>query len=181
MAIRSFRDIPLTYEKRTLIICDIDDTLLKWEKTLQTFYNQSLVLFSTSGHTGDRLHVLAKTYAVQLYNTYRQKILPTATDGPGFTDLMQRIMLIPGSEIIFLTARSDCNDITRQDFANIGLRYDQFKVYYTANNISKGEYIQQKINVAAFDHVIFIDDLMENILSVNRFCPTIECYRFLST
>lgn len=181
MAIRSFRDIPLTYEKRTLIICDIDDTLIKWEKTLQSFYNQSLVLFSTSGTTGNTLHLLAKRYAIQLYNTYRQKVPPTPTDPQGFIDLMQRITLIPGSEIIFLTARTDCDNITRQDFATIGLRYDQFKVYFTANQISKGEYIQQKINAALFDHVIFIDDLMENIISVNRFCPTIECYRFLST
>ena len=180
MAIRSFRDIPLTYEKRTLIICDIDDTLLKWEKTIQTFYNQSLILFSTSGNTGDKLHTLAKTYAIQLYNQYRKIIPPTPTDAPGFLDLMQRISLIPGSEIMFLTARTDIDDITRQDFYSLGLRYEQFKVHFTENQISKGEYIQKKIDVSGFDHVIFIDDLMENILSVNQFYPKIQCYRFLS-
>lgn len=180
MAIRSFRDIPLSYEKRTLILCDIDDTLMKWDKTPQTFYNQGLIIFSAVGRTGPSLHSSAESYARVMFHRYRQTEPPTPTDSTGFTDLIQRISLIPGSEIMFLTARADFDNITRRDFSNIGLHYDQFKVHFTGNQITKGDYIEKKIDLSPFDKVIFIDDLVENLMSVHRICPTVECYRFLS-
>jgi hypothetical protein len=79
---------------------------------------------------------------------------------------------------VFLTARGggELADWTRRDFDCLGLIYDPSGVFYTGNAMTKGEYIQNHIPLEGFEKVIFIDDLQENIDSVSRHFPNIQCY-----
>jgi hypothetical protein len=181
MAIRSFRDIPICGGKRTLILCDIDETLIKWDKTPYDFYNQALLMMRRTGLTSNEVsqEAFAESFARQLYHHYRQNSPPIPTDRAGFESLMFRVSLNPGSEIMFLTARGNVNGITRKDLERIGLDPDKFEIHFTANRISKGEYIKEKIDLTIFDDVFFIDDLRENIQSVVEHCPTVKCFQFV--
>jgi hypothetical protein len=86
--------------------------------------------------------------------------------------------LSPSSRLAFLTARAggELADWTRRDFESLGLIYDASGVFYTGNKTTKGKFIQNNIPLEGFEKVIFIDDLQENIDSVLRHFPDIQCY-----
>lgn len=148
--IKSFSEIKIN--KNTLIICDIDDTLL--------YTNKSTNLLTIL--CGDCLPVV--------YHT----------DNLGFQELLKNIKNTE-SHICFLTARvnsTNCKKITKIDFNDIGLNYDDYNVYH-CGPIPKGEYIKKNISYDEYDEVIFIDDLDKNINNVIvNFGLKIKCYKF---
>lgn len=172
MEIRSFREVVIT-PQRTLILCDIDDTLLKWDRTLESCIVEAISLFPNESEDFQR------RFGYNIWVTYREIAPPIWTDERGFVDMLGR--LSPCSRLAFLTARAggECAEWTRRDFASLGLTYDPSGVFYTGNTMTKGEYIENHIPLEGFEHVIFIDDLQENIDSVSANFPQIQCYRWL--
>ena len=169
--ISSFREIDLVEGKRTLILCDIDETLLTWDKKSSDFYNE---VSKTNINTSTMKLILL---AHSQYTTYRCTVPPKATDIEGFCDLLSRNSTTPGSKLMFLTARTASHH-TADDFKHLGLEYKYFDVHYTANKISKGEYIKRYINLSKYDDVIFIDDQPNYIHSVLLEVPVVRCYLF---
>ena len=172
MEIRSFREVVIT-PQRTLILCDIDDTLLKWDRTLESCIVEAISLFPNESEDFQR------RFGYNIWVTYREIVPPIWTDERGFVDMLGR--LSPCSRLAFLTARAggECAEWTRRDFASLGLTYDPSGVFYTGNTMTKGKYIENHIPLEGFEHVIFIDDLQENIDSVSANFPQIQCYRWL--
>lgn len=117
-------------------------------------------------------------YAESCWKFYREMVSPILTDGPGFVELIKRMN--SDSKIAFLTARTggEFAKYTERDFQKLNIPYEPKSVFYTNNVISKGEYIKRYIKIDEFDQVIFIDDLEENHITVKKFCPRIECYKF---
>ena len=169
--IRSFHEIVLT-PKRTLIICDIDDTLMKLDRTPEMCQAESIAFFPKASPE------FQYTYGCNLWLAYRKSVSPQWTDCPGFADMIGR--LSADSRLVFLTARSGgvSEYWTRRDFACLGLPYDESGVFYTGNLISKGEFIRRFIPLEGFEHVVFIDDLLGNLETVATIFPRIQCYRF---
>jgi hypothetical protein len=67
---------------------------------------------------------------------------------------------------------------TRNDLEDIGISTN-YRVYYTSNIISKGDYIMENIDLTPYENVIFIDDKIENIDSVGLRFPKIITYQFI--
>jgi hypothetical protein len=76
-----------------------------------------------------------KTTARNIFDEYRQFHKPIHCDYAGFVDLLKRVHEL-GGELQFLTARNkQSTAYTRLQFDQIGLKYDDYRVNYTGNNI----------------------------------------------
>jgi hypothetical protein len=173
--ISTFNKIVLDNPK-TLVICDIDNTLLYWDKNTYDFYE--MIREDSFDFTQQEI----EKEALSMLNIYKVINTPKITDLNGFNNLIKKIKLFHNSKIIFLTARNcnitNDNKFTRKNFESIGLNYDDFSIHYTNNNISKGDYIQKNINLEKYNEVIFIDDYECNIKSVKDIFSFINCYKF---
>jgi hypothetical protein len=174
--ISSFNDVIIRKEK-TLILCDIDDTVISYDKNFDFFYNS--IKTTPNMHIQLYNEVQLQQYAYIKYVDYRRKNKPTHCDYNGFK-YMESILKNTGGEIMFLTARDAFSSvITRNQFTQIGLNYDDYKVHYTSSKVNKGYYINKHIDTTKYNDIIFIDDLPVNIETVSLLCPEITCYRFL--
>jgi hypothetical protein len=170
--ISSFREINIDQTKPTLILCDIDETLLTWKKDEAFFFNQMSKRYSNIND--HQLVMLARNEFMQ----YRSTVPPTPTDIEGFREMVQTLGLHPISKCMFLTARSASHH-TPIDFEDIGIDYKAFDVHYTANQITKGQYIKKYIDLSPYQDVIFIDDNMEYLHSVLIEELGIRCFKFV--
>jgi hypothetical protein len=173
--ISSFNEIKLE-NPNTLVICDIDNTLIYWDKKKEDFYQ--IIQEDFSYFTPEKIEKEATDY----FDEYVTINPPKITDSEGFDNLIQKIKLLHGSNLIFLTARysniSNNNIFTRMNFESIGLNYDDFTVHYTNNKISKGKYIFRNIELKKYNEIIFIDDYEPFIKSVKDILPFVNCYKF---
>jgi hypothetical protein len=169
--ILTFNDIEINLHN-TLIICDIDDTILYYEKNLDHFID---IVKKDFSHFNQK-EILQE--AISYYNFYRNFNKPLHTDFNGFSNLLYKIKNF-NSKLIFLTARTSNSIITTSnDFKSIGINYNDFNIYYTNNKISKGDYIKNFIDINKYNQIIFIDDNNEYINSVHDLFPNIICYLF---
>jgi len=171
--ISSFNEILLKPNLKPLIICDIDDTIMFFDKEFDDFFNMIREDFPH-----EPIRWIQKE-AIDLHNMYKHINKPKHTDFDGFKQLVENVNKL-GGKIIFLTARHEkyIKD-TKLDFQQIGLNYDDFRVYYTNNEMSKGEFIFNKVDfLTPYETVIFIDDRDTSINSVLEWLPYIDCYKF---
>jgi hypothetical protein len=104
---------------------------------------------------------------------------PVATDYDGFQRLLTNIQEKNG-KMIYLTARnSNTLNITKKQFEEIGLIYDEENTYYTNNTIQKGEFLEEVLEIDKKTPIIFIDDLDENLNNVFDKYPNSKCYKFI--
>ena len=187
--ISSFREVELR-RKKPLVLCDIDDTVIGYDKTYDFFYKQLLATAQTKNNVPAKMTSIfniannhnndyeLKHEAEQMYNYYRMLNKPKHCDYVGFMDLVERVKQIDG-ELQFLTARSRESAFhTRNQFKEIGLNYDDYRVHYTGGGMTKGMYISRYFNVNMYGEVLFIDDLDSFIDSVVSTCPSVRCYKF---
>lgn len=169
--INTFNDVEISFVK-TLVICDIDKTILYYEKDIQDF--MKIIEEDFPDFTQRQIIDDAQT----MFNIYCHLHQPLHTDFDGFTNMMTKLKDLRG-HLLFLTARSKSSLIkTTKDFKNIGLKYDEYEIHYTENKISKGQYIEKYINIKDYNEVIFIDDYESYIKSVSDIFPQIKCYLF---
>jgi hypothetical protein len=174
--INSFDQIPIDLPN-TLVICDIDDTLLHFPGLTSEKYKEILEYFN-SINTDQKI-------ALNNANNYWFKIfyqtVPIHTDKNGFSRLLSRLDAKSGG-LCFLTARPGHQsniEFTRSNFYSLNLNYDVFKIYYSWT-IPKGEFIKNQINLTDYTNIIFIDDMEYNLLNVNsHFGSQIKCYKFV--
>ena len=172
--INTFDDVELTKEK-PLIICDIDNTILHHGVKIDHFIKmikEDKRIFFFNEQT-----ILQQ--AQTLLNYHCCIVKAEHTDEEGFNKLLNNIKLLNGN-IIFLTSRTSLyNQYTKKHFNDIGLNYNDYKVHYTNNTISKGDYIKNNINTSQWNEGIFIDDLDFNLISVFNYRSDIKCYKFV--
>lgn len=172
--IKSFSEIPID-NKKTLIICDIDDTVLTVGRSINYFNELAERDLPRSSP------YLRENYAMGVYALYRRYVLPSHTDLSGFQKMISQLEENTESSFVFLTARSLHELVvqqTRKDLEHIGIS-SNYRVYYTSNIISKGDYIMENIDLTPYEKVIFIDDKIENIDSVALRFPKIITYQFI--
>lgn len=168
--INTFNDISIN--EGTLVICDIDDTLLYYERNLSYFYKKIKATFPEL--TEDEVLCCATT----MYGTYIRNRKPSHTDYDGFINLMKRVIQTD-SKLIFLTSRNECSiNQTKQEFKDIEISYQYYNVYYTNNQKTKGEYLRDNIDMDGINDIVMIDDLNMNLKSVKQYFPNAKCYLF---
>ncbi len=171
--INSFDSIDIT-NKNTLVICDIDDTVIHFQKSVYYFYEKLKNMFMNDFSNKELIHITNLIYE-------RHKIIytPTHTDITGFYRMTRKLEDLCGN-FIFLTARNIKSDeTTKKDLLNILINPLKFPIHYTNNEISKGEYIHKYIDLDGVSDIIFIDDLDENLTSFNSFFPKSKYYKFI--
>lgn len=169
--INSFDSINIT-KQNTLVICDIDNTLLYWKKkSSELYYLVDEMYPECSPEEKER-------QANSFLNMYKNINPPTHTDLEGFDRLVKRIENM-SSQLVFLTARQKISEkFTKKNLNSIGIDPDKYPIHYTDNFITKGEYIKNFIETDKYSEIIFIDDYDSYILSVLHLFPTIICYKF---
>jgi hypothetical protein len=170
--ISSFNDIKIT-KNNTLILCDIDNTVLHYpecnNKCLEIMKDLKNDL--TEEEFNRDLNIFCNYY----------KILnkPIHTDYDGFINMVNKIKE-SNSKLLFLTARNKSfHNKTKEQLLHVGISCDDNDILYTDNIITKGEYIQNNININEWNEIIFIDDYLSYIKSVNDIFPNIICYNFI--
>lgn len=169
--INSFKTVVFNETKRPLVICDIDDTFLRPSED-PSYYND-----------------LCKTAIIPPWEMdYEVKcMMRTAmnmgfikqTDFEGFNTMLENINRLNG-KLIFLTARGSLyHEKTVRDLSICGLKNpEKYEIYYTNNQITKGEFIKKYNLLNGYEHISFIDDLSDAIKSVINIYPNINCYLF---
>ena len=170
--IYSFDEIIIA-KNNPLILCDIDDTILRFNYNLVHFYNEAKILYPKASDNELFNRANNDFYIYRILNR------PFHTDLDGFNNLCERTQQVNG-ELMFITARSHfAEDTTKKQFKTIGIDYNKFKIHYLSNTISKGDYIKKNINLEGREEIIFIDDQDYNLDNVKNILPQIKCYKFV--
>ena len=174
--IHKFSDIEIE-EGKTLVLCDIDDTLLHhpflnpcWTKLITECFTEKLRL-----ETRRRSRTAGAAIANEYIVSSIQDIPIKHTDESGFFDLVKKI-----DALEFITARTPySSEFTKSNLQSIGVDPNLYKIHF-AGNIPKGEYIQDRIDLSSYDSVLFIDDLNHNLENVFSyvFHPGLKLYKF---
>ena len=176
--INTFRDIEINPDFKTLVICDIDNTVIKCKINFNYFFHEVKLCFP------DYTHEMLIKEACDMQQVYNQIFGFEHTDLEGFNKLLEKINTSKSnSQLVFLTARKkQTENFTITNFKSVGLNYDNFITYYTDNVKIKGQYILDHIDLTAFEHVIFIDDSLIQIKSVldvfKNKTNYLTCYKF---
>lgn len=170
--INNFNDIEIN--SNSLIICDIDETVLTYRKNLRYFIELNKQI---SPNPSIYYFKALEDYEFYKINEYYDDIIHT--DLEGFYNMIDKINQLNGN-IIFLTARHhSSNDYTRKQLSSINIHHHNYSIYYTGNTITKGDYIKLYLDIDGYDEIIFIDDLDFNLNSVYETNPKIKCYKFV--
>lgn len=168
--ISSFEEVVLPSSGKPLIICDIDYTLICPVYGADYFINK----FKNKDTNEKVMYQIANEYSNRSFRLGHIR----QTDPKGFKKMVEQVEQMEGN-LIFLTARHvHGHKKTLDDLIKVGLGGLKFKIHYTNNQISKGEYIKMYKLTEGYDSVCFIDDYTEFIQSVVDLFPEINCYRF---
>jgi hypothetical protein len=159
-------------QPKTLVICDIDHTLLTWPKKYKDFTQKYIPMTMI-------LRCLPNNSDIE-YSKYCENTPPRPTDLHGFRDLVKRVEERDG-ELLFLTARGEeSHGYTINQFKMIGVD-NKHHIHYTNGSHDKGAYISNRIDISRFNHVVFIDDTQHVLDTVMSKHPAIRCYKFVAS
>lgn len=173
--IQKFSEIDI--QPNTLILCDIDDTLLhhpgincSWVVLINTFF-YTQYCFETGNYDKCESNKKADRYCDEIFKT----IPFQHTDREGFFSMVEK-----ATEFQFVTARHEvAKEFTYENLRSIDVDPEKYKVHF-CNGVAKGEYIIRNFDLAKYDHVVFIDDQIPNLhnvlLRVNH--PSLKLYQF---
>ena len=157
----------------TLILCDIDDTILHhpainqyWEEIIHLFFS------SQCGYNASQ--------AAEETNRYLDKVFAEIpirhTDNDGFFEMLE-----VATDFAFVTARGEvAKDFTYDNLRGLGIDPEKYPVHFCGGHVNKGEYIQNHFDLSKYEHVVFIDDQPRNLENVFLliFHPGLEVYQF---
>lgn len=178
--IKSFREVEI--EENTLVICDIDDTILKYKITYEECYKIMKKDWKNEyfENDEDKEEFIRKTTLgyFEMYKKIHHKKIDH-TDKDGFEDMLEKMDSL--SNLCFLTARSETsNKFTNEQMNILGIDVSKYNIYYTNNTISKGDFILNYVKeVKDYKNIVFIDDYLTNIESVKEKISEVKCYKFI--
>lgn len=173
--IKLFSEVDI--HQNTIVLCDIDDTLLhhpginhSWLNLMSIFFNMQH--FEQKGtHNQNESDKNLVKFCDDVFNT----IPLQHTDREGFFDMVGK-----STEFAFVTARQEiAKNFTYENLTALNIDPETYIVHF-CGNMAKGEYINMHFDLKKYDHVVFIDDQirnLENVLSVVDH-PGLNVYQF---
>lgn len=178
LKINSFNLIDI--KQNSLILCDIDDTILRYQHNIDYFIEKSRreIVNITDNCCEENIKFLAECD----YEDHRDFTEPFNTDSEGFDNMLKKISET-NSNLIFITARSNkSKEKTKNQLEKIGINTNNYQIHFTFEyKISKAEYIKKYIDLTQFDNIYFIDDQVNNVKNVKITFPNFNCYLFKYT
>lgn len=172
--INKFTTVRLETNRRPVVICDIDNTIICSVLDYNYYYQRLIHQYSANDPMMDRA-------VNQMMNVDASLGLYMQTDRGGFADLMQRIRQA-GGQLILLTARSSVHhEKTVQELKRVGIpNPEQLDIHYTNNDIPKAHYMKTFLasRIQGCEQLIFIDDQKMNLEPVQSIFPSCQCYMF---
>jgi hypothetical protein len=173
--INSFDQIKL--KRNSLVLSDIDETILRFDPIDGNWWRRQFDFH----YQINKDYNAADTYASEKWIEIVTIHKPSHTDSIGFFRLIERIKR-SDSCLEFVTARNTkLIPYTQKHFEDLNLNYMDWVVHHLSGK-SKGQYIQSNFKLNEYDHVIFIDDLDNNLQSVldNVIHPSLSVYKFIT-
>jgi len=171
--IKSFDEVNII--ENSLILCDIDETLIRYRDINHNWWNERKNYWSSELINIDMSSI--DNMALMDWRSYIKINKPKHTDKDGFKRLYNKIKEY-NCDLILVTARdSSLLEHTKETLNDLDI---DFKRIYFTSTIPKGEFIKDNINLQNYNKIVFIDDNLNNIESVyNEFGKLIENYRFI--
>ena len=180
--ITTFDQVDIPEDKTTLVLCDIDDTILRYPLSFKDFYKNEITsaifMFMWTTSKAEK-KIYMEEYIYDRYISYKANTEPLHTDIDGFNNMIQKIYS-RGGELKFLTSRSIAyNNFTRKQLQKIGINPDLYAFHYTyESGVKKSRYIWENIDKEKYQNIIFIDDREDELELVRQDHPEISTYRF---
>lgn len=148
--ITKFEEIKI--EEETLLILDIDDTIIRYDEYNKEWWNKMIIERDIKEVENEWIKKVEKSY-------------PNPTDKEGINKIIElnnKNMI----EVIFLTSRHEkMDEITKKHLEIIG--FTDIKIYYT-NGTNKGKILKNVLEKYNNENIILIDDIEENIENVKK-------------
>lgn len=168
----SFKNVIV--KPQTLIVFDIDDTIIGYEEFSHTYFTNAIENYKEK-YNCDKM---ALDFALHDWISKVNEGTPCHMDADGFKELERKIKNT-NSHYIFMTARNpNYRDITETHLEQVGIKNRQ--VYYLAG-ANKGEFLKNIYEkYSDYKEIIFIDDMEKNLHDVGKaFDHKIELYHFV--
>ena len=144
----SFRDVEIPHN--SLVVLDIDDTVIKFEEMGRNWWAQK------EAEVGREETMRIWVENAHVFN-------PVLTEPKMVPEFIDRVCEA-GAHLIFLTARSaELKTLTEFHLRSCGINTDIQKIYYSQD---KGECLKSIVLTGGFKQVVFIDDMEHNIEAV---------------
>lgn len=164
----------------TLILCDIDDTLLhhpalnnSWTTLIHNFFlMHSRTVFNM--YNNKLANIAAERYIEKIL----QEIPIRHTDREGFFSMVEK-----ATDFAFVTARSpEAKQFTYSNLESLDIPPDKYPIHFCGYT-AKGEYINTNFELSKYDYIVFIDDQERNLDNVGTilYHPNLELYKFAFT
>lgn len=168
----------VTLKEKSLVMIDIDDTILKYEHLNKTWWKNTFDKHYNETADYDESDKLT----LNMWKSLIHNAEPQYVDKSGIFDLFERAKQL-NCKIIFLTARCETlKIITIEHLNKLGIYIDE--IYFTPN-IEKG-IVLKKLKNEMYDeylHTISIDDHIPNLESIHNNFETMShtLYRMCET
>ncbi len=170
MEIRSFDEV--TILQNSLVVCDIDETLLYFDGIDKKWWSQTFDEFYRIHNDYDKADKLSLDKWISHINNNN----PYITDESGYNNMLKRIN-DTNSKLVFLTARYEyLRNTTLKHLFHLNIHNP---ILHFTGGQCKGRYIFDNLINPIPERVIFIDDLQQNINDVRNNITNIECYLFI--
>ena len=173
--IRAFSEISVDPAKKTIVFCDIDNTILHHPFTNPSWNQLIKICFYMRNISHDRQKRANMEYEVYLDHVLTSQPIQH-TDFVGFCEMADHV-----EKLVFVTARQpETLQFTRQNLACVGIDPARFEIHFSDAE-EKGKYITRVFDLSGYDSVVFIDDLTHNLESVVNHVKHagLQTYRFV--
>lgn len=148
----------ITIGLRSVILCDIDDTLLSFKNHIGDYWNTQ--------------NKIDHTYEIW-FSLIRGKVPELTHDD--IHSFIDRI-ISNDSKLILITARNEIfRDGTLEHLKSVGIKFHD--IHFLNGNL-KGDFIKKNYNSSEFD-IHFIDDDIRQVKDVSSKNPNINVYHFV--
>jgi hypothetical protein len=164
--IKNYDEIIL--QPNTLIIMDIDDTLIKFNSIGKTWWKDINEYYAKHNDVK-----IAKQLAYNDWKSIIEKEKPELLDTELFLELLDRIDNT-NSKLILLTARDvEMKPYTLKNIHDCGIHIEPEYVHHAW---PKGKKVKELYEKYPGDHIVFVDDYLDNIEDVIKEVPNSICY-----
>jgi hypothetical protein len=173
--ILSFSEILNLVSENTLVVLDIDETVLYYNGVNRQYWNNLFSKYYAISNDYDQ----AEEESLLEWTECIKNGSPKHTDKEGLESLFNQIKKYK-ADLIFLTARNHLlKEDTKKHFEELGFPNNSI-IFYNAEN--KGTKLKEIIKTFSKDllNIIFVDDLDKNLISVNEeLGNSVKCFKFL--